>query len=246
MTWGNAELVREETQRREWSLWAGWTRYVAWVLLVLSVALLVWTLVFGQRAATLSELENAVATGSTTHVRVTPGLEPGARGHATVQVQWRTRLFSHTTAVVEASPRGKGRAAAQEDGVTGLIGQDLRTHLTAINPDVEVEEVGYSYGPAANWLWWRISGWPVVVLIFTWLFTFTLMVSGPDPWRATKWAWFWLMISVLGPVALIVYLVVGGPTGLAPAPRRGARRLTGGWAFLVMVLANAVVVTPYV
>jgi hypothetical protein len=234
----------EEERLRPASMLAGWTRAVAWTLLASMTLLIFAALVLGHRESTLSALERDVARGSTQHVQVTEGLGADARGYATVRVEWRSHLLGYTTSVVEARPRERGRQAAQEDGVTGLLSQDLATHLHAIDPDLQVETVDHVTGPEAHWLRWRITGWPVALLVLGWLFTVAMMISGPDPFRATKWAWFWLMISAAGPVVLIVYLAVGGPTGLARAPRPGSRRLTGGWAILLMMLVNAVVVTP--
>jgi hypothetical protein len=33
------------------------------------------------------------------------------------------------------------------------------------------------------------------------------------------------------------YLLLGGPTGVVGRPRAGAGRLTGGWSFLLMLVA---------
>ena len=55
------------------------------------------------------------------------------------------------------------------------------------------------------------------------------------PWRATKWAWIWLIL-LSGPLGSVAYLLLGGPLGLWRA-RDLSRRLTGGWAFrIAMVL----------
>ncbi len=244
MTRGHSTYVEEETQRRDWSLWADWTRYFSWVLLAGCLILLAWTLVFGHRESSLENLEQDVAAGRAHDIETTPGLGRGGHGVATVQVEWRTGVFRYATSVVEARPRDKGRQAAQDDGATGRIGEDLRSHLTAIDPDVVVERVGYPRGWSSSVFWWRIDGWPVWLMGFVWLFTFAMMVSGPDPWRATKSAWFWLMISPAGPIVLIAFLSLGGPTGLAPAPRRGAQRLTGGWAFLLFLVLKGLVELP--
>ena len=67
-----------------------------------------------------------------------------------------------------------------------------------------------------------------------------LLVGGRHPWRATRWAWFWLVVLTGVPTyAIVAYLLLSGRTPLVPAPRRGARRLTGGWAFLLGVLLGA-------
>lgn len=58
--------------------------------------------------------------------------------------------------------------------------------------------------------------------------------AGPAPWRATSWAWIWLILGG-GPLGSIAYLLLGGPLGLW-RPRDVNRRLTGGWAFLIALV----------
>ena len=48
--------------------------------------------------------------------------------------------------------------------------------------------------------------------------------------------------AVRVPVGVLVHLLLSGPTPGLPAPRRPHRRLNGGWAFLVYVLATAALV----
>jgi hypothetical protein len=79
-------------------------------------------------------------------------------------------------------------------------------------------------------------GWGVpwhVVLLGTasWLAVLLLIVGGPEPWRATRWAWGWAWL-LAGPLGSVAYLLLGGPTGFL-RPQHGHRRLTGGWAFLL-------------
>ncbi|RHW25914.1 hypothetical protein D0Z08_16365 [Nocardioides immobilis] len=68
------------------------------------------------------------------------------------------------------------------------------------------------------------------------LFVMTIGMLGAagEPWRATRWAWFWLIL-MLPPFACPAYLLFGGPAGLA-RPKRPEARLTGGWAFLLAIL----------
>ena len=87
---------------------------------------------------------------------------------------------------------------------------------------------GYASWSVAGWsgpqpLWWLCLVAGVAVLV--------LIVSGPVPWRATRWAWFW-MLALAFPFGLIAYVLLGGPLGRM-RPADGARRMTGGWAFLV-------------
>ena len=77
----------------------------------------------------------------------------------------------------------------------------------------------------------ELRGWVVWSLYAVFLSTLGLLVVGPEPWRATRWAWFWLLTSAAFPLTALAFLVLGGPTPLVPAPRERSRRLTGGWAF---------------
>lgn len=83
-------------------------------------------------------------------------------------------------------------------------------------------------------------GWhvpPVVAMSAALLFFagFGLLIAGPQPWRATRWAWFWLLLPPVGSVA---FLLLSGPTPGLPSPRNPRRRLTGGGgvAFLLSLL----------
>lgn len=67
------------------------------------------------------------------------------------------------------------------------------------------------------------------------LATLVLLVGGPQPRLATKWAWFWLL--GVGPLGVAFLLLEPVPVWLRDAlPAR--TRLTGGWAFLLMIAAG--------
>ena len=59
-----------------------------------------------------------------------------------------------------------------------------------------------------------------------------LLVAGPQPWRATRWSWFWLAAVPGGPVA---FLLLSGPTPGVRPPRPERPRLTGGKALLLAI-----------
>ena len=67
--------------------------------------------------------------------------------------------------------------------------------------------------------------------VAVWLAVLLLIVGGPEPWRATRWAWGWVVL-LAGPLGSVAYLLLGGPLALL-RPHAGHRRLTGGWAFLL-------------
>lgn len=70
--------------------------------------------------------------------------------------------------------------------------------------------------------------------VATALLWFAVLVTGPEPRYATRFAWFWLAFSPLSVLAAVAYLLLGA-RGAVP----GERRLTGAWAFLLFLVLNA-------
>lgn len=67
--------------------------------------------------------------------------------------------------------------------------------------------------------------------------TLFLVVNAPRPRWATRWAWFWLVMSPALPVTAPVFLILSGPLHPTGTPTASSgRRLTGGWAFLIAVV----------
>jgi hypothetical protein len=188
--------------------------------------------VYGARPSSFAELEQDVASGDVTAVRVTDGLSPRGRGYATVFLEWRDDLLGHTTTVIEARPLRAPAGASMED-VTAVVEPGVVDRLIASNPDLQVEEASGTQF-TAEFLGWRTNGWVALTSFGLTLSTLLLLVRAPQPWRATRWAWFWLFCA-FGPLGLLGYLLLGGPTSAVPPPRGRGRRLTGGWALLVLL-----------
>lgn len=73
--------------------------------------------------------------------------------------------------------------------------------------------------------------WPGVA----WLGALLVLILGPRPRLATKWAWFWLGLAI--PPALLAYLVLEPvPVWRRESMASKGRRLTGGLAFLAGIL----------
>lgn len=63
------------------------------------------------------------------------------------------------------------------------------------------------------------------------IFLFVFLVMSPQPWRATRWAWFWMVF--VSPLAMLAFLTFGGRTpGIRP-PADPRRRINGWWGFLI-------------
>lgn len=196
--------------------------------------------VSGERQSDFRDLEHAVAAGEVTEVRIGGGLGESAHGFATVEVHWRSGLVGHMTQVIEARPRSQAPAPGQrDDGVSAVLGQDVGTRLLARQPGLRIERVGFNHLPVSV-AGWYLPGWTIWVALALFLGTLVSMVSWLRPWRATRWAWFWLVL-LAAPVGIPAYALLSGPTPLVPAPRDAARRLTGGWAFLLALVLSSIV-----
>ncbi len=207
-------------------------RTVGWLLLVGWCAVVVgWAL--APRPAAYGDLLHAVAVGEVDRVEAAGGLGlEGARGAATVELSWKVGWREYRTVVVEARPRrqAEGMATDERTGVTRDIAADLAgvgdgatlvaTEYRERNFPITTEIAGREFTGA----------WSALVLVCG-VGQLMLLVAGPRPWRATRWAWFWVGFTWM-PVGGIAYLLLSGAT-VQRAPRPGGRVLTGGWAFLL-------------
>lgn len=196
---------------------------VVWLLALLAAALL------HERPATLAELEADVRSGQVSTVHVDgDGLPSGATGYGLQQVRWWAGGVRHGVDVVHASadarvPRGLGERTADEVG----------SRLLQLDPELSLIRSA-QYSSSADVAGLVVPGWLAGVLLLLWLGALCLLLGGPEPWRATRWAWFWVLwVPVVGVTAV---LLLSGPTPGLPGPRPGRRRLTGGWACLLVAV----------
>jgi len=70
------------------------------------------------------------------------------------------------------------------------------------------------------------------------LLIMVVVIAGPQPRLATKWAWFWLGFLPLGCAAFLVLEPVPLWQRQPALARQG--RLTGGWAWLAAVLTQPI------
>ncbi|MCZ2830399.1 hypothetical protein O2W14_16295 [Modestobacter sp. VKM Ac-2986] len=180
------------------------------------------TLVAGQRPASLDDLRAAVDSGRVTEVQLSEGLGPGATGYVVQEAVWREGLLSHRTEGWDVSPGVDAPLDSRQVFDTGMADQ-LRTAGVRVLPLDEPSSSSEVFG------WW-VPGWVGLLVLAEWVAVLFLLVAGPVPERATRWAWFWLQWNPFGVLAL---LLLSGPFPGVRAPRPGARRLTGGWAFLL-------------
>jgi hypothetical protein len=214
----------------------GWTRrdrVAGWVLAAAWVALLLSALVTGQRTSTFADLEGQVAAGEVRTVEVVgEPLPDDAIGYGGVEVRWREGWVLHAAWVTEASSERQAVKARRSNGDPVVVGS-VADHLRGLDPDVTLTR-GEHRSSSFTMAGLEAPGW--IGLGYLVLLVGTLaLIGGPRPWRATRWAWGWLVLLV-PPYGVAAYLLLGGPTGLLPP--RDPRRvwLTGGWAFLLALL----------
>lgn len=206
-----------------------------WCLVVGNVLLLAVALVFGARPASWSEVQTAVSSGAVTSVTVATGADDGSLLRQ--QVTWREGLIQRGAYVTVVPP------ASDVDWVSTpptTIARDAGAELQTLAPGLRVERDHRDTGSSASFWGWAMP-FPAAVtvaLLLGWACWLGLLVHGPAPWRATRWAWFWLSWV---PGGVVAFFLLAGPTPGLPAPRRPARRLTGGWAFLLSLLLTPLV-----
>jgi len=224
------QVSYDEWRVRRWRL-TGLAFAVLWLVVAVSVGLA------GEKRSDLWNLESAIASGSVTEVEIV-GLSPDSllQGEETVFLKWHGTVLSRFAEVTvdnnRVDPRGPGDGAR-------IVG-DPAAYLTSLAPgyvrnNAPGFEVTYSeLTSSSEWRGWRGPGWAATLGLAAWFGTFLLAGSGPEPWRATRWAWMWLTL-LGGPIGCLAYLLLGGPLGLL-RPHPGHRRLTGGWALLLSLM----------
>lgn len=167
-------------------------------------------------ASSQSALMADLDAGVVSHVVVElPRWAGQGSGAGPVDVRWATGGIREAVAPV---PHQWDDQAADVDSDLDLVLASARER----GVPVEVEHVDVTTGP--QWSWGGLAG----------VCAFFYLLATPVTALATRWAWFWLGLMV--PAAWLVLVV------LEPVPLLGPRlvprwRLTGGWAFLAVVVA---------
>lgn len=219
-------------------LWA--TDRWRWVLMTVAVALLAVAPFVATHPKSLSDLKDAVASGAVTHVVIADPLPEGATGLATPEIRWEQGGITHATQVMQVSDRSVATPSSQAP--TDMVVGDVRQYLRGLpggGPDrLTINET--TRASSGSILGWQVPGWFALTSIVLWLLTLTLVIGGPAPWRATRWAWFWCVVSPVAFVGVPAYLALSGrlPWGASEPPKR---RVTGGWAFAAMLLLSGMV-----
>lgn len=197
----------------------------------------------GPDGSSLAELYAAVELDRVDDVMLTPGLPADAYGRTTQQAWWDEAGQARTARwVVDRQEPGvvwsDGQTPYGEDQLD-VTGDDVRATLAGLDEDLVVTDALGDPGPGVRLLGVHVpegAGMVVAVFLTAWFATLVLLVNGPQPWRATRWAWFWLSAP---PVGLLAFVVLSGPTPGLGITRPVGRRLTGGWALLISVVLSA-------
>jgi hypothetical protein len=134
-------------------------------------------------------------------------------------------------ALTWSSARMVGYARANKP-INGL--QDVLTEAAAVNSDVTLE----IRTPGRPWRWLSIVG------AVGSLFAFLLLVAGPDPRRANRWGWFWILgFGRDYGIGVLAFLLLGAQR----RPREGdlGRRADGLKCFVLAFVASIVVGIPF-
>ena len=210
-------------------------RVLAAVLLLGWVGVM-WALVLtGTRTATWDELSTALDSGEVDHATVVGSVlsGEGVSGYSVVEVRWRDGLVQRRTDVAQVVGPQEERPPRGVHVVKGSVTRALHD----IDAGVEIDVEPLRGGAFTQVLGLRLEGAAATAFFLLGLSTLMLLVGGPEPERATRWAWFWLMAAA-APIACPAYLLLGGM--LRERPQPAPRRFTGGWAFVVfLVLGGA-------
>jgi hypothetical protein len=209
----------------------GWGR-LRLALIAAVAALVVGAGVIGTRAASLSELNAAIVAGRVDQVRVSGALPPGATGESMVRIAWQDGPSARVTQVLELS--GPTALPPSQSPTQERIVGDPVQQLTALDASLEVVTADGDLPNGPTVAGWELPPWFGPLLIVVWLATVALTFYGPQPWWGTRWAWFWVELGPFAVVGVPLFLLLSGPPPGIPRPTQLGRRLTGGWAFLLV------------
>ncbi|WP_256829840.1 hypothetical protein [Ornithinimicrobium faecis] len=206
------------------------------MMLVVMGVIIIGVWLTATRPASMADLQKALSSGQLSQVELVGELEPAAAGTSLVDIVWQDGLFARYTTVQQTSAGVLPEAPPPAPWPTSVVGSDLRDVLTASTPTGQLQVTSREVHAGSHGVLfeWRVSTW-VAVAFMAWVLTVLVtLIVGPEPRRATRWAWFWLICGT-GPFALVLFPLFGLAGAGKPLEPTG-RRLTGGWAFLIAVL----------
>lgn len=207
---------------------------MGWLLLIVAAPLV------GERTASWDDVRSLVAAGEVGSVRLSGELPVDATGYGVVEVHWRHGPLRYMAQVLQVHGRGwtpEEEATTKDDhDVSAVLHASPSSRLAALQPGLRVTR-DERLSAGGRLLGWHVPNAVAIPAFLLFVAGLVVLIAGPQPWRATRWAWFWLLLPPLG---CLLFLTLSGPTVGVPAPRDPDRRLTGGWAFLLSLPLMAV------
>jgi hypothetical protein len=206
-----------------------WAVLAGWILLVVALPFV------GERTANWGDVHDLVASRKVHSVVIDNELPPSDNASGKVIIHWRHGVLRYVTTVRQTNHVvfGEDYSEYNNDDVTEYLNVAPSDRLRELQPGLKVTR-GPGSSAYENKLLGFVTQWPYGNLkIFFWLVGLTVLVAGPQPWRATRWAWFWWCTNPLG---IAAFLLLSGPLVRWTKPERVNRRLTGGWSFLLAVV----------
>lgn len=189
----------------------------------------------GEKTADWSDVRDLVMSGKVTEVQVSHELPADSTGFATVEIRWRHGPLDYVTDVRQVRGDDSGDATSTED-VSAILHSAPSERLLELQPGLRIDRHGDRFAPGVTTLGFQVPMILALVPLVLVLLGLAVLIAGPDPWRATPWAWFWWLWN---PIGVAAFLLLSGPFPGLPAPRRPDRRLTGGWSFLLMLVVTS-------
>lgn len=215
---------------RRWSL----TRAVASMLLVGWVVALVPLSTGFEREVSYDRLQRDLRSGEVEAVTLGGDLLGREEyGYSEIVLSWSRGWWSYRTRVEQV----RGGADVQVPDGSATITGSVAAALHELDPEVVVSRGGSPARSTFTVMDQEVPGVLGVALFGLLLVTLGLLIGGPQPRRATRWAWFWLLVP---PFGCLAFLLLGGAvTGREHRP--GEQRLQGGLAFVLVVVLSALV-----
>jgi hypothetical protein len=194
----------------------------------------VWLL--GEHAVPVSRLDAVVSSGQVSTVRVSRPIPGSWQSADHVQsAHWTEGLHRYVASVRQVTRGDRPTGSSPYPVIRQPLGDRL-IHEAPGSLVVRVLPTTDALDPT-EMLGRRVPSWVSWARIALYVGGLVLLVNGPEPWRARRWAWFWLMsLFGLQTLGVLAFLALSGPTPLMSPPRPGRRPLRSGWAFVIALL----------
>lgn len=211
------------------------------IVLIVAWAAIVFNAVTEAREESVADLGRDLADGQVTAIEAERA-EPGTQAQGTFLLRWDAGLL-------DSFARYEYDEAAGVDEAGPLLEQ-----ARADGVPVQVVAIG-QYPPAGNvtkdgWLVTAFGPWIGLAGLLVVGASLAVLITGRQPWFATRWAWFWLAWTIPAlwvaflaleprPLRLSVRWAAAGRH--APLLGDGAHRLTGVWGFVIAWICSLLV-----